>query len=415
MPLASAIPTLPRSLAFLHDAEVQASHKPRLSPSGQVSWFADALHIKGSALKRIWSAVLVITIWATLIAVGENTLNEDWNLTNSVVPLLSVVVGLLLVFRNSTAYNRWDDGRKFTSSLSSTVRSVSRMIWVNVSLTHPRSSGDEKKTLSEEEKDEERAFKKRTIRLLVAFVVAVKHHVRGEFGLDWEDLKSVLPPKFEKVYGTTGYGYGAADADHHEHHHRPRSPGPKSPRLQPRSVANGADLESSPLLGDDGPVILHNYLTRPSLPLPLIISHVIGLHFQEMRNRGWTESLGPAGYNNLITNLNSMTDIFGSMERLVTMGIPTVYGIHLKQCVTLYLLALPFTLVEEMSWSMIPFIALVAHLLLGIEGIASEIEMPFGNDDSDLPLDLVCAELRNEVEHLMARLPERWEDITSLD
>ncbi len=35
---------------------------------------------------------------------------------------------------------------------------------------------------------------------------------------------------------------------------------------------------------------------------------------------------------------------------------------------------------------MIPIVTLVAFTLMGIEGIADEIEMPFGMDDSDLPL-----------------------------
>lgn len=53
-------------------------------------------------------------------------------------------------------------------------------------------------------------------------------------------------------------------------------------------------------------------------------------------------------------------------------------AIHLKQCVTLYLFALPFTLVKDLNWWMIPIVTVVAFTLMGIEGIANEIEMPFG-------------------------------------
>lgn len=50
----------------------------------------------------------------------------------------------------------------------------------------------------------------------------------------------------------------------------------------------------------------------------------------------------------------------------------------MKQCVTLYLFALPFTLVKDLHWYMIPIVTVVAFTLMGIEGIANEIEMPFG-------------------------------------
>jgi predicted membrane chloride channel (bestrophin family) len=83
-----------------------------------------------------------------------------------------------------------------------------------------------------------------------------------------------------------------------------------------------------------------------------------------------------------------------------------VDGIHLKQCVTLYLFALPLTLVHDLSWFSIPVTTIVAFMFMGIEGIADEIEMPFGmvfphfvllakltlnelgNDPSDLPLGM---------------------------
>jgi putative membrane protein len=58
-----------------------------------------------------------------------------------------------------------------------------------------------------------------------------------------------------------------------------------------------------------------------------------------------------------------------------------------------------------MRWWTIPFVTVCAFMLLGIEGIASEIEMPFGEDDSDLPQDLICAEVRNEVGYASRSLP----------
>ena len=44
-----------------------------------------------------------------------------------------------------------------------------------------------------------------------------------------------------------------------------------------------------------------------------------------------------------------------------------------KQSVALYLIALPFTMVGQLSWFLIPMMGLVAFTLFGIEGIGSEI------------------------------------------
>jgi len=125
---------------------------------------------------------------------------------------------------------------------------------------------------------------------------------------------------------------------------------------------------------------------------------------------GLLEVPGPAGLNGMTQILQSMIDQLTAMERIVNTPIPVSYSIHLKQCVTLYLFALPFTLVEEMGMKMIPIVTVVAFTLMGIEGIANEIEMPFGYDQSDLPLDKYCAELRAETEYMIDTMPEGYED-----
>jgi putative membrane protein len=163
---------------------------------------------------------------------------------------------------------------------------------------------------------------------------------------------------------------------------------------------------------------------RPSSLTLLSAPSSLNLTSIRCKRRNLLESIGPAGYNALVNSLNGLVDSFTTCERLASTSIPPVYGIHLKQCTTLFLLTLPLVLVELMGFSMIPFVTVVAFTLTGIEAIASEIEMvrslcpslrrsrkltslglfsrcalaqPFGIDDSDLPLDLFCAELRNEV------------------
>jgi len=64
---------------------------------------------------------------------------------------------------------------------------------------------------------------------------------------------------------------------------------------------------------------------------------------------------------------------------------------------------------------MIPVVTIVAFTLMGIEGIADEIEQPFGTDGSDLPLDTYCFDLKEEIEYMIARLPEGGEGVFGYD
>jgi len=96
-----------------------------------------------------------------------------------------------------------------------------------------------------------------------------------------------------------------------------------------------------------------------------------------------------------------MVDQMTSMERIANSPIPSfcwflasclatlplnhtsIDGIHLKQSVTLYLFALPFTLMNDLGWGTIPIVTVVAFTLMGIEGIADQIEVPFGEQTPD--------------------------------
>ena len=79
-------------------------------------------------------------------------------------------------------------GRKDFTSLINNARNLSRLIWVVVTLPLP-SNSDPAPPLTRIQLTLE---KKRLIRLVVAFVVATKHHLRAEGGVHHDDLKGEL-------------------------------------------------------------------------------------------------------------------------------------------------------------------------------------------------------------------------------
>ncbi|KIO20228.1 hypothetical protein M407DRAFT_139882 [Tulasnella calospora MUT 4182] len=414
------------------------------------SWLPDVLRIEGSVIGRIWGPVLTVTIFSVGVAVAEEIYGYEVSLSNNVVPLLSVVVGLLLVFRNGTSYDRYYEGRKDFGSITSTVRNFSRIIWIQVvQPPAPKKDDSHLSAGAPEYVTDVKAEKIYLIKLLLSFVYATVHHLRGETGVDYEDYEGILPEQFTYMssgasrfldadtlynryaaYSSLGGGIAAQVAVQTR---RPSSSGRRlshssstHERQQVMSVpsvavmsddegpapTNGNADERTPLApytavniggtGDSGAAAAY-------LPLPLVLAHEITKTIYDFKKKGYIEIGGPAGYNTMNTMVNSMVDQLTNLERVATTPIPTSYGIHLKQCVTLYLFALPFTLVSTMHWKMIPLVTLVSFTLMGIEGIADEIEMPFGRDQSDLPLERFCSTLRSEVEFLMGRMPQATE------
>ncbi|POW22708.1 hypothetical protein PSHT_00970 [Puccinia striiformis] len=463
---------VPRVLASLKDLiVVEETDEERVKlNANKVAWFHDAytslilnqkvFRFQGSTIPHAFRAVIVFTLWSTVVAVADLVYETSFNLSNSVVPLLSVVVGLMLVFRNTTAFARWEDGRKAFTSLQSAVRNTARDYWISIGAPTYNPNAKDSKPVSLPAL--EIRLKARALRLLVAYVTAVKRHVRGQYGIDYEDLRALLPPEFYKQSSQPGFGFDAADADiegssagtqntesplpldallpdpsgnvsttHHsdvvavEGQSSSTKRRPAFPRVTSfffsqkeelgRATAHsvGVSDETSPLLRhrpsdqrmeDSSVVVVHNFLSRPSLPLPLVIAHQLTLYIARCKHRGYLESIGPAGHSRLVASISTLTDLFSTIDGIGMTKIPACYCIHLKQCTTLYLWALPLTLVSDLGWALIPFVSIVAFTLVGIEALARECENPFGVDPSDLPLDFICADLRNEVEHLIAKL-----------
>ncbi|KAJ1671685.1 hypothetical protein EV182_007499 [Spiromyces aspiralis] len=105
----------------------------------------------------------------------------------------------------------------------------------------------------------------------------------------------------------------------------------------------------------------------------------------------------PQLYGNILSNLNTLVVAMAGCERIVSTPIPRNYSIHLKQSVYIYLLILPWCILELHPIMVVMVEMITSFLLIGIEGIGVEIENPFGYDRNDLPLDSFCHSLRQEL------------------
>jgi ion channel-forming bestrophin family protein len=99
----------------------------------------------------------------------------------------------------STSYDRYWEGRNSFAALTSNIRNLSRQIWVNVALPpadSPPAHSRGKTPTSELMPSHLRKKKIEALRLCLSFAFSVKHYLRGEDGVNWEDYHGVLPASF---------------------------------------------------------------------------------------------------------------------------------------------------------------------------------------------------------------------------
>jgi putative membrane protein len=240
----------------------------------------------------------------------------ELSLPNSVVPSLSVVLGLLLAFRANTSYARFYEGRQLWEQITSNSRNLARLIWCSIP----------------ERTQNDHLEKMRCMKLLLAFSVATKHHIRKEMGCNYYDLEHLLPPNWTPAAADDNYQY-------RQSHSAGQQPDAAALFTNPEATSAGP-LEDR--LGDnpDDPATGHRpntfrrFVSDEDLPdeadadmsLPLEIVFRIGLYIAQMKA---DDKIDGNFVGTITTHLNNLIDCLGSLERIVNTPIPRAYNIHL--------------------------------------------------------------------------------------
>lgn len=142
------------------------------------SWI-EMVAVGGFALPHIWMRTLTVTAISIVVTlVYEEVPQLHYTLTATPFTLVGLPLGIFLGFRNNTAYDRFWEGRKLWGSLVNTSRSLTRQI-----LTLIEAPGDAGEEL--------RAFEVALVRMVIAYVHALRHHLRDTD--PFTTLGNVLP------------------------------------------------------------------------------------------------------------------------------------------------------------------------------------------------------------------------------
>lgn len=148
----------------------------------------------------------------------------------------------------------------------------------------------------------------------------------------------------------------------------------------------------SPFALDLDPEDLNAVMDAPHPPLE--VARRLSQLFLGARNQGLISDL------QLITleaNVQHLVDYLGGCERIQNTPMPFAYMVHLRRALIVYCFTLPFALLDKYRWGTLVIVLIVAYIMFGIEEIGVEIENPFGADENDLPLELLCENISRNV------------------
>jgi putative membrane protein len=133
---------------------------------------------------------------------------------------------------------------------------------------------------------------------------------------------------------------------------------------------------------------------------PLAISQLIFKRLLELKRKG---IFSEQDFIILDKNCNKFMDSLGACERIKNTPIPFSYSLFIKKFIFIYVTTLPLAFVTIFGYFSALIATFIFYVLVSIEVLAEEIEDPFGKDDNDLPVDLLCEKIRSTTKEVFLK------------
>ncbi len=141
------------------------------------NWLALLVTFNGSVIRSIISRIAIFTVVSAVIAgLHQLQIINLKDIPSTPWAVVGVALGLLLVFRTNTAYDRFWEGRKLWGEITNQTRFLSMGILAYL-VPHSDTA----------------ALKRRLINLLIAFPILTKQRLRQI--QDWQEVKPFLLPE----------------------------------------------------------------------------------------------------------------------------------------------------------------------------------------------------------------------------
>lgn len=117
--------------------------------------------------------------------------------------------------------------------------------------------------------------------------------------------------------------------------------------------------------------------------IPNALLHTQGERLRDLREMGLLDDYRQMQMD---VKLSSLCDAMGGCERIKNTVFPRPYSFYSTLFVKLYSYLLPFTLVNDIGYLVIPTAMVIAFVFYVLDGVAYAVENPFENHISDTPM-----------------------------
>lgn len=314
---------------------------------------------QSKVLRDVRNPVLATGIWSLLVSILHRTLRMKAPALASAITIpgtahsyLVSALGLLLVFRTNSAYQRFNEGRKIWENILSVSRNLTRLIH-----------------LYKSEVGESRGSDMRD--LVAAYPYLLRQHIRP--GCLCSNA-AAIPKKFRmKLHEQRKY-------------YETRHEGQVAKYKESKDCwVDKRNFPWSLLPNNSLPSIAHSH-NRPLWVCDRLAALVCNIPYGD--NFTSRERLA------MLSSVDKLTNYIGQCERIHQTAVPLNYARHSLRSLTIWLFTLPFALVDSMGMFTAVANTCISWLFFGVYQIGYSIEDPF---QGSLRLSTLCDVIRRNV------------------
>ncbi|WP_442590334.1 bestrophin family protein [Pedobacter sp. AW31-3R] len=132
--------------------------------------------------------------------------------------------------------------------------------------------------------------------------------------------------------------------------------------------------------------------------IPMSILELHARDIQKAAKEGWINKYQQVQLDSTLTNL---CDRMGGSERIKNTIFPVTYSTYINMTINLFIVMLPFGLIEFFGYFEIPIVIAIAAAFLLIEKMAIHLQDPFENKPTDTPTTAISRTIERDLSQML--------------
>ncbi|TDD78661.1 bestrophin family protein [Flavobacterium caseinilyticum] len=108
--------------------------------------------------------------------------------------------------------------------------------------------------------------------------------------------------------------------------------------------------------------------------------------------------------------LSRLCDSMGKCERIKNTIFPTTYSMYIRFALCLFIILLPFGLINNIGWLQIPLVTTIAAAFFLIEKMAIHLQDPFENRPTDTPVSAISNTIEKNLMQMVNEYRDEFEE-----